>query len=67
LFPTEEPALAHRPRENIIHPAAMYEARMRELEAANIPSKRFEAPCFYYLWVRESRKKENYIMRTTGL
>jgi hypothetical protein len=62
LFPTEEPALTHSPRENIIHPVALYEARLREKERASIPSKRFEAPCFYYLWVREGRKQENYIM-----
>jgi hypothetical protein len=35
---------------------------MRKLEAASILSKRYEAPCFYYLWVREERRQENYIM-----
>jgi hypothetical protein len=62
LFPTEQPALAHSLRENIIHPAALYETRKRELEAARIPSKRFGSPCFYYLWVRKGRREENYIM-----
>jgi hypothetical protein len=62
LFPTEKLVLTHTPRENIIHPAALYEARMRKLEAASLLSKRYDAPCFCYLWVREGRKQENYIM-----
>ena len=47
LFPTAESALPHIPRKNIIHLAALYEAGMRELEAASFPPKRFEAPCFH--------------------
>jgi hypothetical protein len=35
---------------------------MKELEAAINPSKMFEAHCFYYLWVRERKRQENYIM-----
>jgi hypothetical protein len=35
---------------------------MRELEAASILSKRYEVPCFYYLWVREEGRQGNYIM-----
>ena len=62
MFSTDEPAFVHSRRENVIQPAALYEAQMRELEAASHPSKGFEAPCFYHLWVRVGRKQENYIM-----